>query len=118
MLKPKVVSESPISMAAMKAELEAIKARDTELNFRGQKTEEYLQQFVKLSDKDAEELAKKIEALGVPRLKAEHISKIIDVSPVNLEDLKIILQGYSLAITNDNLNKIAEAVAEYAKKPS
>jgi DNA-directed RNA polymerase subunit F len=116
MLKPKVVSESPISMAAIKAELERIKERDSELNFRGQKTEEYLQQFVKLSKEDAEELSKKIESLNVPRLKAEHISKIIDVMPANVEDLKIVLQGYSLAITNDNFNKISEAVAEYAKK--
>ncbi len=116
MLKPKVVSESPISMAAMKAELETIKTRDGELNFRGQKTDEYLQQFVKLSDKDAEELTKKIDSLNVPRLKPDHVAKIIDVMPANVEDLKIILQGYSLAITNDNLNKIVEAVSEHAKK--
>ncbi len=116
MLKPKVISESPVSMAALKAELEVIKTRDGELNFRGQKTEEYLQQFVKLSKEDAEELSKKIEAINIPRLKAEHISKIVDLLPANVEDLKVILQGYSLAVTNDNLNKIVEAVSEYAKK--
>src|SRR3972149_577514 len=103
MLKPKILSETPVTMAALKAEMERIKERDGELNFRGQRTEEHLAQFVKLSKEQADELAKKIEALNVSRLKPEHITKIVDLLPATLDDLKVVLQGYSLAITNDNM---------------
>ena len=65
-----IISERPISMSKLKDELEKIKKRDKELNFRAVRTEEYLQHFD--ISKDSEELSKKIEALNIPRLRKNH----------------------------------------------
>ncbi len=115
MSKIDILSQHPISMAQAKEELEAIKKRDTELNFRGQKTEEYLLSF-SLHKKNAEEVYKKIEDLAIPRMKPEHIIKIIDLAPSTLEELKCALQGYTLTITAENLKKIVTIIEENVKK--
>ena len=104
----KILSEKPIGMVELKNELESIKKRDKELNFRATKTEEYLQQFTMV--KNSEGLVKKLEDLKIPRLKDAHITKIVDILPTTLEDLKAVLQGYSLTVNNENLNKIVETV--------
>ena len=104
----KILSEKPIGMVELKNELESIKKRDKELNFRATKTEEYLQQFTMV--KNSGGLIKKLEDLKIPRLKDTHITKIIDILPTTLEDLKAVLQGYSLTVNNENLNKIVETV--------
>lgn len=114
-MKAKIISEEPMSVYDLKKAIHAIKARDKELGFRAQKTEEYLDHFATLSDKDAEELKKKIEELNISRLRQEHICKLLDVLPADQDDVKSVLQGYSLTITNENLKKIADVIKEYKK---
>ena len=111
-MKPEVLSERPITMSEMKEEIEKIKKRDSELNFRATKTEEYLQQFDIISTKKAEELVKAIKTLKVPRLKEEYIVKIIDLFPKTVDELKSILSGYTLTITQENLKKILSKLEE------
>lgn len=113
MTKPEIIERESISMAALKEELANIKKRDTELNFRGNKTEEYVNEFTILKSNQAQELFKKLEALKIPRLKDTHINKIIDLMPASIEELKVIMQGYSLPVTNENLKKIIDAVSKY-----
>jgi len=112
-MKPVVISEVPISMAELKNELDMIKTRDGELNFRANKTEEYLNNFVTLDAKNFEELKKKLEDLNVPRLKPEYVIKIIDLLPGTVEDLKVILQGYAVSVNQDNMKKIVAVVKDY-----
>lgn len=113
MTKPTVISESPISMIELKAELERIKKRDEELNFRANKTDEYLSQFLTLSPKKGKELKEKILGMEISRLKEEHITKIIDVMPQTVEELKVLLQGYVITISQENMKKIVEAIKEF-----
>lgn len=110
-----IISEKPISMAELKEELEKIKKRDKELNFRANKTEEYLGQFTQIKAKDAAEITKKIKNLKITRLKEDAIVKIIDIMPTAAEELKSILQEYSLALNTDSLNKIAEIIKGFKK---
>lgn len=112
--KPIVIQQTPVNVYQVKSALDAIKARDSELTFRGGKVEEYLQQFTTLDPKQAEEMYKAIEGLDIPRLKDIHIHKIIDVMPKYLEDLKTVLQGYLVTIKDDQLTKILDVVANYA----
>ena len=49
-----ILDENPISMYELKAELEKIKKRDKELNFRSARTEEYLNQVAALSKKPSD----------------------------------------------------------------
>ena len=111
-----VVEKKSINMAALKEELAEVKKRDTELSFRGNKTEEYLNEFAILKPKQAEELYKKIESISIPRLKDSHINKIIDMMPASVAELKVIMQGYALPVTNENLKKIVDCIAEFLPK--
>ena len=110
MSKPEIISEKPVIMAEMKVELEKIKKRDGELNFRATKTEEYLQQFEMESEKKIEELKKKISGLKISRLKDEHIVKLVDMMPKTLDEVKVILSAYPISVTQENMKKILSAV--------
>ena len=113
MSQPKVITEVPVTMSFVKAELAKIKKRDTELNFRAGKCEEYLNQFAPLSVKDADELKSALEKLNIPRLKEEHVVKIVDVLPASLEDVKLVLSAYTVNISQENMKKIAETVSKF-----
>ena len=113
---PKIISEEPMSMVELKEEIKRIKKRDKEPSFRVGKMEEYLNIFVDFNPKQAQELEEKIKKLNVPRLKDDHIKKIVDVLPVNVDQLKIVLQGYTLTVTQDNMKKIVAVVSEYIPK--
>jgi len=113
MAKPIILQEEPISMAQLKEELNVIKERDEELNFRAKKTEEYLNKFVQLDAKKAEELKKKLEDLKISRLKPEMVTKIIDLLPKTTEELKVILQGYVVSVGKEDAKKIIKIVNEF-----
>ncbi len=116
MTHPEIISESPMNVVELKQEMEKIKKRDSELNFRAERTEEYLNHIVHLSPAKGKELYEKIEKLNVPRLKDVHIHKIIDTMPESMDALKAVQQGYVLTVSNENLKKIAETLAEFSGK--
>jgi DNA-directed RNA polymerase subunit F len=111
------ISETPITMAELKDELKRIKKRDGSLNFRAEQTEDYLGQFAILGEKDAKALAKKLEDLSIPRLKSDHIVKLVDICPTNQDEVKMVLQGYALTVTKENIKKIADTILESIPAP-
>ena len=110
-----VLEKKPMNMSELKEELSEIKKRDGELSFRAQKTEEYITELSLVKPKDAESLFKEIEKMNIPRLKEAQVNKIIDMMPKSVNELKVVLQGYSIPVTNENMKKIVDLVAEYAK---
>jgi len=116
MAKPTVLNQEPITMAELKEELSVIKKRDKELNFRANKAEDYLNKFVQLDAKKAQELKKKLEGLKISRLKPEMIIKIIDLLPGTVEELKTILQGYVISVGKEDAKKIVKTVKEFVPK--
>jgi len=112
----KVISETPVTMAELKENLARIKARDKELSFRSNRTEEYLNQFVLLSAKEAEKLKGELEKLEIPRVKPEHLIKIVDLLPTTPEEVKTVLSGYSVTISNENCKRIGDLVKEHQPK--
>lgn len=117
MLKPEVIEEIPLNLVEVKEMLKKIKDRDQELNFRAQKTTEYLEAIPTIKLKSAKELREKLEALNIPRMKDVYIQKIIDVMPRTVEGVKTLFNGLNVAITADNLKKISTLVAEYSEVP-
>ncbi len=111
MAEAKILNEIPISMHDLKQELASIKKRDKELNFRANKTEEYLNHFTDF--KNAEKLEQDLTKLNIPRLKDQHIKKIIDILPKSVDELKILIQGYPISVNNENLKKIVETVKKH-----
>lgn len=103
-----ILSETPISAYQLKEELEKIKKRDKELNFRAAKTEEHLNSIN--TPKNLDDLHEKINKLNIARLKEQHIRKILDVMPKTVNELKVVMQGYAINITNENMKKIVELI--------
>ncbi len=111
MADTQIISETPISIYELKKELEKIRKRDSELNFRANKAEEYLNHVA--VHKNADELFAKIMQLNVPRLKEQHAHKIIDIMPTTVNELKVVLQGYTITINNDSMKKIVDTINEF-----
>ena len=106
-----IISETPIDSYQLRKELEKIRKRDNELNFRANRTEEYLHQVTEI--KDGDELFDKIMKLNISRLKEQHIHKIIDIMPVTLNELKVVLQSYTITVNNDSMKKIVDTINEF-----
>src|SRR3989338_755844 len=105
-----IMSEVPISMQELKDEIARIKKRDKELNFRASRTEEYLSQV--MAFKKSKELVDILTKLNIPRLKESHIKKIADIAPKTMEELKVVLSGYTVNVSQDSMKKIVEAVGK------
>ena len=103
-----ILSETLINAYQLKEELAKIKQRDKELNFRATKTEEHLDHIG--VNKNAEALFDKISKLDIPRLKEQHIHKIIDIMPTTVKDLKVVIQGYTISLNNENMKKIVDII--------
>jgi DNA-directed RNA polymerase subunit F len=114
MVDIQIISETPMNVYQLKKELERIKKRDNELNFRANRTEEYINQVITI--KNADELFDKIAKLNIPRLKEQHIYKIIDIMPTTINELKTVLQGYTVTISNESMKKIVDTVNEFLEK--
>ncbi len=109
----KIMNETPMSIAEVKEELERIKKRDGELNFRANKTEDYINQL-DIDSEESKKLMKKIMDLKIPRMKEQHAAKIADLMPKHIEELKVIIQGYPISVSNENLKKIVDLVNKLA----
>jgi len=115
-MKGKVINEKPMNVAEVQESLEQIKERDNGLNFRAQKTLDYIQSNHKLSSKHAKELYDALEKLGISRLKEVHINKLIDTLPTAEDDVNCVLQGYTLNLKKDDMKKIAETIKGFVDK--
>lgn len=113
MVRAEIIEEIPISMSDLKSELKRIKKRDGELTPRSIKLEDYLNHFNDITKKDHEELTEEINKLNIPRLKEIHVIKIADIIPATIEELKSVLQGYALTVTNDNMKKIIKVTGKF-----
>jgi len=114
--KPEILEKAPINIVEVKQALEKIKKTDEELNFRAQKTEEYVQELAKIKPKQAKELYDKMIALDIPRFKEQHAHKLIDLMPTSEKQVKMILTSYHMTIKNDDVKKIANTIAEFSDK--
>ncbi len=112
MVDLKVIEEKPISMVELKNKIALIKKRDQELNFRSNKVQEYLNAFVTLTEKEANELKKKMEELNISRLKDRHIVKVLDIMPEDLDGLKALFAGENITIKQEDLTRILEVIRQ------
>jgi len=113
MTSPEIIEENPIGMNELRQELEKNKKNLGELNFRAEKTMDYLNEFIKIKPKQAKELMEKLMALKIPRLREAHLHKIVDILPHKKELVKALFQGTPLTISEDNCKKIVKVVEEF-----
>ena len=115
-MEPRIISQIPVTLAELKEEVTKIKQREKEPSIRITRMEDYLNAFVELTPEQGKELRAALTKLAINRLKDEHICKIVDVLPRSVNDLKVIMQGYALSLTNDASSKIVEAINEFLEK--
>ena len=106
-----IISETPINTLQLRKELEKIRKKENELNFRANRTEEYLHQVA--NAKIADGLFDKLMKLNIPRLREHHIHKIIDIMPTTVNELKVILQAYTITVNNESMKKIVDTINEF-----
>lgn len=99
-------------MAEIKSHLEDIQKRDKELGMRAKKVKEHLDHFVKINEKKAAELKKKLEELNIARLRDRHIVKIIDILPEDLTSIRAIFTGENVTLKQEDLQKILDIVKQ------
>ena len=71
----------------------------------------FMGKFVKLSLKDAKALREELEKLDLMKVRANHISKIIDLLPESKEELNKIFTDVGLG--EDETTKILDTVKKY-----
>ena len=95
-----IKNNEPLSMAES---LEYVE-KDSEIS-------KFVKNFTKLSLKEAGEFRKKLEDLGLIKLKQPQIIKIIDLIPEDKEDLNKIFIG--MGLDEDETKKILDIVKEF-----
>lgn len=71
----------------------------------------FLKKFTKLEEKEAKKLREEINNLGILKIKNHHIAKIIDIIPVDSEDVNKIFTDVSL--DQNEITQILEVVKKY-----
>lgn len=113
-MKSKILNESSINIVEVKEILDETIKKEKQLNFRAQKTLEYLEQTASMPVDKAKKLKDALLKLNISRLKDVQVNKIIDLLPKTPNELKVILQGYNLTLTNDQIKSIIDKVIEFA----
>ena len=72
---------------------------------------DFIKKFTKITPKEAKEIRKKINDLGLIKVRDEQISKIIDILPEDAQDLNKIFIDVSL--DEDETNKILDLIKQY-----
>ena len=107
-----VISKEPLSSPKMKEQIDKMKKRDKELNFRAKKVEDYLNKIPKT--KSYKDIEKELKSAEITRLKNKHIALIINILPKDIDSLKILLSGENLTLKQEDLEKINSIVKKYA----
>jgi DNA-directed RNA polymerase subunit F len=111
MSNPTILEEASVPNFVVKEALLA-NQKDGELNFRANKTLEYLNTIPIMKKKDGEKVVAELSKLDIPRMKEVHMHKLIDAHPTTVEEIKSVLSAYTLTVTKENLEKIHEVLSK------
>ena len=88
--------------------------KSKEENEKAKQICEHIKQFVKIKTDEALKLKQEIQNLGIVKMKALHIVKIINLMPGDAEDIRKIFVD-DITLNQDEITKILEAVSKYRK---
>ncbi|MEM4755999.1 MAG: hypothetical protein QW594_02605 [Candidatus Woesearchaeota archaeon] len=114
--KPTILYQEPLTLSETKEILKKLEKEKGQLNYRANKTYEFLKSLKILPKKDADELFVKLNKAEIPRLKDHHIKKIIDLMPTTEQELDIIFYGATISISKESKKKIRDILSEYYDK--
>ena len=90
--------------------LEDLSKEEQEENKKVVETTTYLKSFVKLKHEKIKAMKKALNELNIAKLNSRFISKIIDLTPEDAEDLKKIFFGEEVSLDQDEINAVLEAI--------
>jgi len=71
----------------------------------------FIKRFNPLKPKEAKELKKKLNELGIMKIREEQVSKIIDIVPESSEDFSKIF--IDMGLNEDEKKKVLDTIKEY-----
>jgi DNA-directed RNA polymerase subunit F len=111
-----ILEENPINIWELEEEIKKIKKRDKEVNYRVGKVEDFLNFCQKTKPSSHKDLKKELLELNVPRLREQHINKLIDIMPTTSDEVKVVLDGYPITVAKTNFDAIAKVIKKQLKK--
>src|SRR3989344_4834918 len=96
-----VIEQKPVTMAEVGEMLEDLKKNTKELGFRAEKVNNYINENSLVKKKDAENIYKNLEGLGISRLRDRHLIKLIDVMPEDVDSLKAVFAGEATSLKQE-----------------
>ena len=105
-----IIERKPLSMHALHEKMDVLKAK-VEFNFRAQRVDEYLKDFLSGNKKDPKVLREKLEQCCGDKLKDRHIAKLIDTMPRNADEIKSLFVGEHIILKAEELKQIEDALA-------
>jgi len=105
-----IKKSEPVSCAEVRDIISKLDEEQRESE-RAKRVLAYTKKFTSLSSEDAAKLRSELGELGLLKLKAEHIIKLIDIMPRDEEDIRKIFVDISL--DQNEISQILETVKKY-----
>lgn len=112
----KIISRTPLSLPEVER---LMSGSENELNTLQLRVLNYVRKYSKLSAEDAEALT--AELMEKFELTREEAVQIVDICPLNIEELRAVLSGYKrlvsfLLFSEEKLQSIVDLVKKYLEK--
>ena len=99
-----IIKESkPISMIEADSILEKKKESKEE---KIKEVRRYIKKFVRIKKEDAVKIREELSKLDIIKLNDTHITKILDLVPMDAEDLRKIFANEAISLNQEEINKI------------
>ena len=98
-----IINKTPLSMVQVQAYIDDLEDKKV--------VQDYLKDFVKVKKEDAEKIIKEVRDLNNPKVKEEHLVKIVDFLPQDVEDVNKIF--IDVILSEEEANAILNIVKKY-----
>jgi DNA-directed RNA polymerase subunit F len=112
MVGKEIMEERAVPVSLVRSILEK-RSEAGELRYEQRLALAYAQGFTRLELEDANKLANEIADLSLPRVKEEHIAKIVDLLPANSAELNVIFSKDKINLKKDVQDQILAIVDNY-----
>ncbi|OIO40356.1 hypothetical protein CO154_01500 [Candidatus Pacearchaeota archaeon CG_4_9_14_3_um_filter_31_7] len=109
-----IIKESkPISMIEADSILEKKKESKEE---KIKEVRRYIKKFVRIKKEDAVKIREELSKLDIIKLNDTHITKILDLVPMDAEDLRKIFANEAISLNQEEINKILNVTSKIKVK--
>jgi len=110
----KIIERQPVTLNQLAQKISKINKK--EIIPVQQKVFDFAKKFTKMTDGNAEKLAKDLKALDITRLTEEHITDIINLAPQDLAELKTLFVKTNTTLPPEDFKRILDLVDKHRSK--